>query len=123
MGKAWVALDLVATLVFVGIGRAVHTDGLTVRGMASTAWPFLTGLACGWLVIAARRRDLTSWTGGAVVVLATVAIGMTLRVISGQGTAFAFVIVALCFLGATMLGWRAVVAGVCRLRLAHSTTS
>jgi hypothetical protein len=32
---------------------------------------------------------------------------MVLRVVSGQGTAFAFIIVALAFLGLLMLGWRA----------------
>jgi hypothetical protein len=42
-------------------------------------------------------------------VIATVGIGMVLRVISGQGTAVAFVFVALGFLGAAMLGWRSLV--------------
>jgi hypothetical protein len=31
---------------------------------------------------------------------------MVLRVVSGQGTAFAFVLVALAFLGLFLLGWR-----------------
>jgi hypothetical protein len=29
-----------------------------------------------------------------------------LRVVSGQGTAFAFIVVALAFLGLFLLGWR-----------------
>ena len=33
---------------------------------------------------------------------------MVLRVIAGQGTAFAFIVVALVFLGLFMLGWRLV---------------
>jgi hypothetical protein len=41
--------------------------------------------------------------------LGTVAVGMVLRVVSGQGTAFAFVLVALGFLGLFLLGWRLVV--------------
>ena len=45
------ALSLVAdaccVLAFVVIGRASHGDGETVAGIASTAWPFLAGLACG----------------------------------------------------------------------------
>src|ERR1700722_5617052 len=121
MGKAWVALDVAAVLVFVGIGRSVHEHGLSVAGMASTGWPFLSGLAIGWLVVAARGRDLTSWLGGLVVMLATVAIGMVLRVIAGQGTAVAFVVVALCFLGAAMLGWRGIGAAIRRLRPAGVT--
>jgi hypothetical protein len=46
--------------------------------------------------------------------LSTVAVGMALRVVSGQGTAVAFVFVALGFLGATMLGWRIVLVVVRR---------
>jgi hypothetical protein len=112
---AWV-MDLVAVLVFVGIGRAVHTDGLTVAGLASTAWPFLSGLVAGWLVVVVRRNDVTSLGGGVPVWISTVALGMVLRVVAGQGTAVAFVVVALGFLGATMLGWRALLAGARRLR-------
>jgi FtsH-binding integral membrane protein len=37
-----------------------------------------------------------------------VTVGMVFRVIAGQGTAVAFVIVALAFLGLALLGWRAV---------------
>ena len=111
-----VAMDLAAVLVFVGIGRAVHSDGLTVAGLASTAWPFVSGLAAGWLVVVVRRNDGTSLVGGLPVWISTVALGMVLRVIAGQGIAFAFVLVALGFLGATMLGWRALVAGSRRLR-------
>jgi len=48
--------------------------------------------------------------------LGTVALGMVLRVVSGQGTAVTFIIVALVFLGLTQLGWRAL-AGL-RLRRA-----
>jgi hypothetical protein len=35
-----------------------------------------------------------------------VALGMLLRVVGGQGTAVAFIIVALAFLGLFLLGWR-----------------
>jgi hypothetical protein len=45
-----------------------------------------------------------------------VAIGMLLRVVSGQGTAFAFVLVALAFLGLFQLGWRAAVSLAPRAR-------
>jgi Protein of unknown function (DUF3054) len=103
-----VALDLVAVLVFVGIGRAAHAHGVSVGGMASTAWPFVTGLAVGWLVLAFRRCAAGLISSGALVCLLTVVVGMTLRVLADQGTAVAFVVVALCFLGASMCGWRMV---------------
>jgi hypothetical protein len=99
-------LDTAAVVAFVAIGRAVHTDGVTISGLASTAWPFASGLGAGWLALTARRLAGTSVRAGIVVLLSTVVIGMSLRVASGQGIAFAFVLVALGFLGAVMVGWR-----------------
>jgi hypothetical protein len=116
MRKLGVALDIFAVLVFVGIGRSVHTHGLSFGGMASTAWPFMTGLAIGWCVSALMHRPLVSIAGGIVVLLATVTIGMTLRVLAAQGTAFAFVLVALGFLGFVMCGWRCIFMSFKRLR-------
>ena len=111
---AWaLPLDLVCVLVFVAIGRSVHDHGVNVGGITSTAWPFLSGLAIGWGAVAARRLRGPSLCSGAFVCISTVAVGMVLRVVSGQGTAFAFVLVALGFLGLTMLGWRIVAAGIC----------
>lgn len=104
----WLLLDVVCVLVFVGIGRSVHTKGLTLAGMASTSWPFLAGMAAGWLSSRAWRSPVELAPAGATTWLMCVALGMVLRVVSGQGTAFAFVLVALGFLGATMLGWRLV---------------
>lgn len=101
-----VAADAVAVLVFVGIGRAVHSHGISVTGLASSAWPFLLGLIAGWRAASGRRRDGASVLGGLVVLTSTVALGMAFRVISGQGTAVAFVLVATGFLGAAMIGWR-----------------
>jgi hypothetical protein len=106
MRRAAVALDLVAVLIFVGIGRAAHDHGLSIGGMASTAWPFVGGLAVGWAVLIPAHRVPVSLGSGALVCGATVAVGMALRVIAGQGTAVAFVVVALCFLGASLCGWR-----------------
>jgi hypothetical protein len=106
MRRAAVALDLVAVLIFVGIGRAAHDHGLSIGGMASTAWPFVGGLAVGWAVLILAHRVPVSLGSGALVCGATVAVGMALRVIAGQGTAVAFVVVALCFLGASLCGWR-----------------
>jgi hypothetical protein len=113
----WVlALDVVSVLLFVGIGRSVHTKGLTVAGMASTSWPFLSGMALGWLGARAWRRPADMVPSGLAAWLGCVAVGMVLRVVSGQGTAAAFVLVALGFLGATMLGWRLACVAVTRLR-------
>jgi Protein of unknown function (DUF3054) len=108
VSRTALALDVVAVLVFVGIGRSVHTHGVSIGGVASTAWPFAVGLAVGWLALFVLRRPAGSIVSGALVCVLTVGVGMTLRVLAGQGTAVAFIVVALCFLGATMCGWRVV---------------
>jgi hypothetical protein len=106
-----VAIDVFCVLVFVIIGRASHTKGESLAGIASTAWPFLAGLAGGWLVTAglagrAWRQPSRLWPAGVGAWLGTVVLGMVFRVVSGQGTAPAFIGVALAFLGLFMLGWR-----------------
>jgi hypothetical protein len=111
-----VVVDVVVVLLFVAIGRHTHDHGVSLAGMASTSWPFLAGLAVGWVVVVLPGGDGTAVGSGAVVCLSTVAVGMALRVVAGQGTAVAFVLVALGFLGALLLGWRAGLAVVRRRR-------
>lgn len=106
MRRLYAAIDLVIVVLFVGIGRSVHDHGVSLAGMASTTWPFAAGLVIGWLVLLATRRVGATLRDGLVVCLATVSVGMVLRVFAGQGTAVAFVVVALAFFGAAMLGWR-----------------
>jgi hypothetical protein len=101
-----VILDCCGVLVFVAIGRASHTKGESLAGVASTGWPFLAGLAGGWVAARAWRRPLGLWPAGVGAWLGAVALGMVLRVVSGQGAAFAFILVALAFLGLFLLGWR-----------------
>jgi hypothetical protein len=103
---AAIALDVGSILVFVAIGRSSHQHGVTTGGMASTSWPFLMGAACGWGAIRAWRRPLRIAPSGVVIWITCVVVGMALRVVAGQGTALAFVIVALAFLGMMLLGWR-----------------
>jgi len=101
-----VALDVACVLVFVIIGRDSHAKGESLAGIASTAWPFLAGLALGWLAARAWRQPVRLWPAGVGAWLGAVALGMLLRVVSGQGTAPAFIGVALAFLGLFLLGWR-----------------
>jgi hypothetical protein len=116
-------LDGLGVVAFVAIGRASHHHGETAQGIASTLWPFGVGTVVGWAVLAARtsaRRSVgagpASVASGVTVCVSTVALGMVLRVVVGQGTAPAFIVVATGFLGAVMVGWRAVLgAGARRL--------
>jgi Protein of unknown function (DUF3054) len=103
-----VLLDCCCVLLFVIIGRASHAKGESLAGIASTAWPFLAGLGCGWLATRAWRRPFGLAPAGVGAWVGAVAVGMALRVASGQGTAFAFILVALAFLGLFLLGWRLV---------------
>ncbi len=98
--------DLCCVIAFIMIGRASHTEGETLAGLARTAWPFLSGLTVGWLVTRAWQRPAALFPVGVGGWLATVVVGMLLRAASGQGTAFAFMLVALVFLGLFMIGWR-----------------
>jgi hypothetical protein len=106
--KVAVVLDICCVLAFVIIGRDSHDKGESIAGIASTSWPFLCGLGVGWAASRAWRRPLALRPAGLAVWLCTVALGMILRVVSGQGTAFAFILVALGFLGLFLLGWRLV---------------
>jgi len=106
MNRRWIVVDIVVVLLFVVIGRSNHHHGEGASGIVSTTWPFAVGLAVGWLAVLVRHQNGGSLGAGVVVWLATVALGMTLRVIAGQGIAFAFVVVALGFLGVFMLGLR-----------------
>ena len=99
-------LDLAAVTLFVVIGRHNHHHGETVSGIATTWWPFAAGLVLAWVVTRLRRRVGESLGDAALIVAVTVAAGMILRVVAGQGTAFAFVLVALAFLYLFMGGWR-----------------
>jgi hypothetical protein len=106
--QAWLAvvLDVCCVLIFVVIGRASHTKGESLAGVASTSWPFLAALGVGWLAARGWRRPLAIRPEGLAIWLCTVALGMVLRVVSGQGTAVAFIAVALAFLALFLLGWR-----------------
>ena len=110
----WRLFDLVVVLAFVVIGRASHHHGETVTGVVSTAWPFVLGLGAGWLVVAVRGRTGVRVVDGALVLVTMVVVGMTLRVLVGQGTAAAFVAVTLAFNGLFMLGARALWSRVAR---------
>jgi peptidoglycan/LPS O-acetylase OafA/YrhL len=99
--------DVVCVLFFCAIGRRSHAEGLTVEGVLTTAWPFLTGTAIAWLSPTTWRRPTSLAPTGLLVWVCTVAVGMLMRRLSGQGTALSFVIVASVTTAILVLGWRA----------------
>jgi hypothetical protein len=106
---AWLvslATDVVGVLVFCTLGRRSHAEGLSIGGIASTAWPFLTGTVIGWLASRGWRRPTAVVPTGVVVWLCTVMVGMLLRKASSAGVAASFVVVASLVTASLLIGWR-----------------
>jgi len=76
-------------------------------------------VAVGWLVARAWRRPLALWPTAVAVWAATWAVGMLLRLATGQGIAPSFQVVAAVFLGLGLVGWRALAWVVARRRPAR----
>ncbi len=98
-------------MVFCTIGRRSHAEGLTLGGIAETAWPFLSGTLVGWLISRAWRAPRAVAPTGLVIWVSTVVVGMLLRKASSQGVAASFIVVASLVTALLLLGWR-VVAGL-----------
>jgi hypothetical protein len=115
------ALDVVFVVLFAAVGRASHERGYlplageadALHGVLLTAWPFLAGLVVGWAVVRSLSHRWPVAVGpGISVVVCTVLVGMLLRVVTGQGTAPTFVLVATLVLAVLLLGWRFVASRV-----------
>ena len=102
--------DIVCVVVFCALGRRSHAEGLTLTGIAETAWPFLSGTALGWVISRGWRAPTAVVPTGVIVWVATVVVGMLLRKASSQGVAVSFIIVASVVTAVLLLGWRAVAA-------------
>lgn len=121
---AWLAavIDIVLVIVFALVGRSSHAEAASLTGLWTTAYPFLAGWLVGSLVVRSWRHPLRLWPTGVVVWVLAVAVGMLLRVLTGQGNVdgnplpLSFVIVATVVLGIFLLGWRAIVGAVVQRR-------
>lgn len=111
-----ILIDAVLVLVFCVIGRLSHAEGLDLAGVAGTLWPFLAALVVVHAVALLVRVPAERVVPGVLVWLVTVAGGMGLRGLTGQGTALPFVIVAAVTLALFLIGWRVALAVVRRLR-------
>lgn len=112
--RLWIAVvaDVAVLVAFVLIGRRSHHEDAGLAGFLRVWWPFAVGLAVAYLVTGLRRAPL-AWGRAVGAWLVTVGVGMTLRItVEGRGFKVAFTIVTLVFVGAGMLGWRAVVRAV-----------
>ena len=101
-------LDLLVVIAFVLIGRATHEEGIASLGTLHALWPFLVALLIAWAGLRPLQLPLPGIRAGVLIWIVTLFGGMGLRVLSGQGTALPFVIVATLVLAAGLLGWRAI---------------
>lgn len=110
-------LDAALVVLFAVAGNRSHSTGLSVSDVAGTAWPFLIGLLLGWALTRSWRQPSRLWPEGVVVVVVTVALGMTLRVLLTDGGApLSFVAVATGSLALLLLGRRLVSSQMLRRR-------
>ena len=104
------ALDVLSTLIFVLIGLHAHHHRAYFSELLAVWSPFAAGLAVGWGLVTWRHLTPQRPRATTIIVASCVIVGMTIRVIVGQGTAPAFIAVAFVFLSLFLFGWRALVA-------------
>jgi peptidoglycan/LPS O-acetylase OafA/YrhL len=109
-------VDIACVLLFCAVGRRSHAEGVTVSGVAQTAWPFLTGTVLGWLLCRGWRRPTALLPTGVTVWVSTVVVGMVLRKVASQGVVASFVVVASVVTAALLLGWRGLAGRRCGAR-------
>ncbi len=111
-------IDVAGVVLFVLLGRSSHSEDLTSIGTLDTLWPFLAGLALGWVLTFAWLRPLAILWPGIPIWIITVAAAMLFRASAGQGVDAAFVVVATVFLGLFLVGWRLIAMPIARRRVA-----
>ena len=115
---SWVAFgaDLLVLVVFVLVGRGSHDEGSGLEGFLRVWWPFAVALVIATVASGSWRAPL-EWRRAVVAWVVTVALGMVLRIaVQGRDFKPTFVVVTTVFVGAGMLGWRAVARRVLRRR-------
>ena len=104
------AFDALCVLLMVVIGTRNHKTDTGISGILFVAAPFWIAMSLAHLAPLLQRKNRKD-PNTYMVWGYTVVMGMVLRnVVFNRGTALAFIIVATVFLGATMLGWRALLA-------------
>jgi hypothetical protein len=111
--RPWVAAlaDVAVLVVFVLVGRRNHHEDAGFDGFLRVWWPFAVALVVAWVTTGLWRAPL-AWNRAVAAWVVTVLVGMALRILAeDRELKGAFVVVALLFVGAGMLGWRAIVRG------------
>ena len=102
--------DALCVLLMVVIGTRNHDTDTGINGILFVAAPFWIATSIAHLAPLLQRNNRKD-PNPYVVWGYTVVMGMVLRnMVFNRGTAVAFIIVAMVFLGITMFGWRALMA-------------
>lgn len=114
----WAAIgaDLGVVVAFAIIGRLSHGESLAPREILDTGIPFGTALLICHLILRRFPDRARQILPGAGIWLVTWGLGIGLRLLMGDTAAPAFVGVSAAFLAAGLIGWRAVLAGINRVR-------
>src|SRR5690606_19590082 len=96
LGNVVILIDLILVVVFCVIGRLSHAGGIfTARpGLRNTTRPSVVALLVAHAVRLLRQLNTERLARGVAAWARTVLGGLLLRMLSGQGTALPFVIVA-----------------------------
>lgn len=116
--RAWVApaADLAVCVVFVLVGRRTHHEDSAIEGFLRVLWPFALGLLVAYGVTRLWREPLHLGRA-AVAWIVTVGVGEVLRLtVQDRELKVGFLVVAVVWFGALMLGWRVAVRAVTRRR-------
>jgi len=113
-----IVIDAALVVVFCVLGGLSHSLGEpdAVPRIVFSIWPFLAALIVVHAVALATNVDASRVVPGTLVWLVTFGGGMALRALTGQGTAWAFVIVAAVTLAVFLIGWRLINVVVQRRR-------
>jgi hypothetical protein len=117
--RRWIApaLDLLAIVLFVAIGRENHSISWNLTWFFTVWWPLTLSWVVGALVTRLYVRDDRIWSRLAGTIVVAVGVGGILRwAFTGRVAYSIFTVVALSFLTLVTFGWRLVGLGVGRLR-------
>ena len=105
-----ITFDALCVLLMVVIGTRNHKTDTGITGILFVAAPFWIAMSLTHLAPLLQRKNRKD-PNVYMVWGYTVVMGMVLRnMVFSRGTAVAFIIVAMVFLGITMFGWRSLLA-------------
>ena len=101
---AYLLLDLLVVFLFIYAGRETRGSGLGERLVEGL--PFFVGVLVGWAAGRVWRAPRTVLWKGIIVWGSTAAVGMLLRLVTGEPTDSRFVFITFIALGVFLIGWR-----------------